>query len=198
MFDNHWYTRILEQSFNYSSFCYIHENISCLLASPTINFLDCLTFLTNRSQYYIIMIVISRVLESTTIHKLLWIDSLFYILSYSAWLWSYFTTNYDWTPCYRSQSLLRQATGYPPHPFFLSATVLSCHCRFLLLGFCYDSWFDSFQHKWCLLGYAHIGTSNGYQIYLYEVHVGKLANDFMYKYQISTTRLVGSTHPGIF
>jgi len=40
--------------------------------------------------------------------------------------------------------------------------------------------------------YAHIGTSNGYQ------HVGKLANDFMYKYQISTTRLVGSTHPGIF
>jgi len=84
MFDNHWYTRILEQSFNYSSFCYIHENISCLLASPTINFLDCLTFLTNRSQYYIIMIVISRVLESTTTHKLLWIDSLFYILSYSA------------------------------------------------------------------------------------------------------------------
>jgi len=33
---------------------------------------------------------------------------------------------------------------------------------------------------------------------LYEVHISKFANDFMYKYQISTTRLVGSTHPGIF
>jgi len=55
-----------------------------------------------------------------------------------------------------------------------------------------------FQHKWCLFGCAHIGTSNGYQRDLCEVHVSKLANDFMYKYLISTTGLVGSTHPGIF
>jgi len=43
-----------------------------------------------------------------------------------------------------------------------------------------------------------IGTSNGYQMYLYKVHIGKFINDLSGMiYKISTTGLPGSAHPGM-
>jgi len=44
----------------------------------------------------------------------------------------------------------------------------------------------------------NIGISNGYQIDLYKVHIGKfIDNLFSMMYKISTTRLPSSTHLGI-
>jgi len=148
MFDNRWYTRILEQSFNYSSFCYIHKNISCFACKsnnqllrlsdfpdwiPVLYYYDChkpsAEYLSTQRYisycelilcfiYFPIALSLVRTLPRTAIeHRV---------------------TDHQLLP--------RQAAGYPPHPFFLSATVLICHCQLLLLGFCCDSWFNLFQH----------------------------------------------------